>query len=232
MTTENTTTTEETTEATALGTGSDASKADAATAGAGDEGKKDETAGEGQNETGETDAGKGEGEATGAPEAYDVEAMKGALPEGMEFDAEAFEAVEPLIRDLGLNQEQAQKLVVDGYAGQIVPMIAKRTLEKVDSDAATMRANMARDLKADPVVGGGNYDESVALSAKAIDHYLPDESDRAEFKKFMDESGFGNHPMLMRIIAGAGRALGEADTPIPGANKQEKTASQVFYPNG
>ena len=165
-----------------------------------------------KDEAGKTDADKGDKEAgkvEGAPEKYDIEAFK--MPEGVEFDKEGFEAVEPVLRDLNLTQDQAGKLMT-AYGEKIVPMIQERALKAQDDAAAELRANLARDLQADPEVGGKKLDESRSFAAKAIAHFIPDKDERNEFSTFLNESGLGNEPRLMRIVAGAGKLISEATT--------------------
>lgn len=162
----------------------------------------------------------------GAPEAYDTAAFQ--MPEGVEFDAEGFAAVEPVLRDLNLTQDQAGKLM-SAYGEKIVPMIQQRTAQQFDEQAAQLRADLARDLQSDPEVGGKLLDESKALAAKAIAHFIPKAAERSEFSTFLNESGMGNNKYLMRIVAGAGRALAEASTPAPETATAPISASELFY---
>jgi hypothetical protein len=161
----------------------------------------------------------------GAPEKYDTAAF--VMPEGVEFDQEGFEAVEPALRDLNLSQDQAGKLMA-AYAEKIVPLIAKRTTDAFDEKGAELRANLARDLQADPEVGGKKLEESRSFAAKAIAHFIPDAADRSKFSTFLNESGMGNERFLMRIVAGAGRLVSEASTLAP-ETRTELTESQKFY---
>lgn len=162
----------------------------------------------------------------GAPEAYDTAAF--TMPEGVEFDADGFKEVEPVLRELNLNQDQAGKLMA-AYGEKIVPLIAKRTTDAFDEQAAELRANLARDLQADPEVGGKKLDESKAMAAKAIAHFIPKADERSEFSTFLNESGLGNQRHLMRIIAGAGRVLSEATTLASETATAPKSNAEVFY---
>jgi hypothetical protein len=165
----------------------------------------------------------------GAPDDYDTAAW--AMPEGVEFDAEGFTELEPVLRDLNLSQDAAGKLV-SAYAEKIVPLIQRRTLEEFDNQAAELRASLARDLQADPEVGGKNLDESRALAAKAIAHFIPNPEERSEFSTFLNESGLGNQKHLLRIVAGSGRLLSEASTMAASTASQPLTEAQKFYGKG
>lgn len=182
--------------------------------------------GEDANAKGEPPVAKEADVVEGAPEAYDTAAFK--MPEGVEFDSEGFGAVEPVLRDMNLNQDQAGKLM-DAYASKIVPMIEKRTADRFDEAGAELRANLARELQADPEVGGKLLDESKAFAARAIAHFIPKADERSEFSTFLNESGLGNQRHLMRIIAGAGRVLSEAATPASSKDNAPLSNAQVFY---
>lgn len=162
----------------------------------------------------------------GAPEAYDVEAF--TMPEGVEFDAELFDLVKDDLKGMDLSQKGAER-VVGLFAEKVGPKIAERAVQQLDDHAAELRANMARDLQADKEVGGPKLKESQAYAAKAIAHFIPDATVRSDFSKFLNESGLGDHPLLTRVIAGAGRAISEASTPTGETATAELTASQKFY---
>lgn len=187
--------------------------------------KADETGDKAKDDDAKADADKAEAP-TGAPDAYDTEAWE--MPEGVEFDREGFEAVEPVLRDLDLTNDQAGKLM-GAYAEKIVPMIEQRAAKQMDDAAKELSANLARDLQADPEVGGAKLKEAQAFSAKAIAAAIPDAAQRSEFSKFLNESGLGNHPLLTRVLNTAGRAMSEASTPSGDAGGGEKTAAEVFY---
>lgn len=161
----------------------------------------------------------------GAPDDYDATAF--AMPEGVEFDGELFDLVKDDLRGLDLSQEGAGK-IVGLFAEKIVPKIAERTEARMTELGQEISAQFARDLQADPVVGGVKLKEAQAYAAKAISAAIPDAAARAEFSQFLNESGMGNHPLLMRVIAAGGRAMGEATTPAGGA-VAEKSAVQKFY---
>lgn len=185
--------------------------------------------------TTEGDVTEGESEQTeavetptllGAPEAYDASAF--TMPEGVEFDSELFDLVKGDMKALDLSQDGAGK-VVAMFAEKIVPKIAERAEKAIEDQAAELSANLARDLQADPEVGGKNLNESRAHSAKAIAHFIPDATKRSEFSTFLNESGLGNHPLLVRVIAGAGKLLSEATTPAGETASAPLTEAQKFY---
>lgn len=186
---------------------------------------------------GDVTEGKAEGEAEqaqapsilGAPEAYDVAAFQ--MPEGFEFDGELFDAVKDDLKALDLSQDGASKIVAM-FAEKVAPKIAERAGQAMEAQAQEISANLARDLQADPEVGGKHLKESQAHAAKAIAHFIPDGATRSEFSTFLNESGLGNHPLLVRVIAGAGKLLSEATTVAGGTASQPLTDAQKFYGKG
>ena len=163
----------------------------------------------------------------GAPEDYDVSSF--TMPEGVEFDAEMFDLVKDDLKGLDLSQEGASK-IVGLFAEKVTPKIAERVNAEIERTGQELSAQFARDLQADPVVGGVKLKEAQAMAAKAIATAIPDATARADFSKFLNESGLGNHPLLMRVIAAGGRAMSEATTPA-GAAVAEKSTTEKFYPN-
>ena len=161
----------------------------------------------------------------GAPDDYDVAAF--AMPEGVEFDAEMFDLVKDDLKGLDLSQEGAGKIVAL-FAEKVTPKIAERVQSEIERTGQEISAQFARDLQADPVVGGAKLKEAQAMAAKAIASALPDAEARTTFSQFLNESGMGNHPLLMRVIAAGGRAMSEATTPA-GAAVAEKSTTEKFY---
>jgi hypothetical protein len=138
-----------------------------------------------------------------------------------------FELVKDDLKGLDLSQEGAGKIVAL-FAEKVTPKIAERVQAEIEATGQELSAQFARDLQADDVVGGAKLKEAQAYAAKAIASAIPDAAARSEFSKFLNESGLGNHPLLMRVIAAGGRAMGEASTPA-GAAVAEKSTAQKFY---
>lgn len=214
--------TETTNDATTDATETGAATALAAAAG-GDEPQADASA---ETEVADDDASTDDAPGLiGAPDDYDTTAF--TMPEGVEFDAEMFELVKDDLKGMDLSQEGASK-VVGLFAEKVVPKIAERTTAQIEQQGQEISAQLARDLQADPIVGGTKLKESQAFAAKAIAAAIPEATERSEFSKFLNESGLGNHPLLMRVIAAGGRALGEATTPL-GETATERSTVQKFY---
>ena len=175
-------------------------------------------------ETGaETDKPEGEAAPEGPPEAYELTA-----PEGITLDAEAVELATPVFKDLGLNNEQANKLMP--VAADFAKRIQEKSQQAVMSEVMAQRAAWAEEAQNDPDIGGAKFAETMALSAKALDTLgYPKGS---PFRTFLTDSGLGNHPEMIRAMRRIGEAVGEDNNFVradPGAQTR-KSDAEVFYP--
>lgn len=158
---------------------------------------------EGGNATGET---KPDAKATDARvEAKDVKvaddiALK--FPEGFKADEALLGKVKPLFKELGLKSEQAQKLADTFAAHQLE--LSKSAEKESEKAFADLKAGYLKDLKADKDLGGAKFDATIAAAKKALTKF-----GTPELTKLLDDTGFGNHPELVRFVARVGGALAE-----------------------
>jgi hypothetical protein len=133
-----------------------------------------------------------------------------------------------VFKELGLSNEQANKLmpVVGEYAKRIV---AERD-EKLMGTILEQRKDWLETARKDPEIGGNNWDATMREGARALDQLgFPKGS---PLRNALDESGFGNHPEMIRFAAKVGKAIGEdSDFVRPDANAsvKPKTDAELFY---
>ena len=183
---------------TALGDAGDEGDADDGTGGVGKDG-------EGEGKDGEADDGE-----DGPPEAYELKLTVTEKDEEgkdvekqVEMDPVLVEKATPFLKELNLSNEQANKLV------GLVPQIQARMLEQQNDQFAAMRADWAKDAKADPEIGGKNWTKSLNLAAKALDHLgFPKGS---EFRQLLDETGLGNRKEMVKAFSKVGAMIKEDD---------------------
>lgn len=163
-------------------------------------------------------------EITGPPEAYEL-----APPEGMTLDAESLELATPVFKELGLTNEQAQQLMP--VAGAFAKKIQEAGQQQVLSEVAIQRKAWAAEAKADPEIGGANWDESLAASAKALDTLGLTKG--SPFRVLLEESGLGNHPDMIRAFVRVGKAVGEDSDFVRGDRGAhiKPSREEVLYPN-
>ena len=145
----------------------------------------DETAVE--NETSESETPQG------APETYEFNTK--ITDDSSELDPEVVTAFGEVAKELDLPQDAAQK-VLDKVAPVIQAKQAK-VLEQV-------KLEWANDSQADKEFGGENLAENLNVAKTALDAFGSD-----SLKSLLHETGFGNHPEIIRFMFKAGKAISE-----------------------
>lgn len=190
---------------------------------AGDDGDGDDTAlggagkaAEGSADSGDAGDGKGdEGEQAPAhviPEVYELTA-----PEGMTIDTDLLAEATPIFKEARLSNDQAQAILP--AAKSLVEKTQHSTIQGVIDAGNQQRKAWLDAAKADEQIGGNKWDASLGSAAKALDALgYPEGSD---FRTALNETGFGNHPEMIRIFARLGGMVGEdgdfvrADAGVP-----------------
>lgn len=142
---------------------------------------------------GDGDGGEG-GEQQGAPEAYE----DFTLPEGMEMDSASLEKASELFKGANLNQEQAQ---------QFVDLMAEKVAADAQAAEEQHKATVQQwlsDAKGDSDMGGAKWAATETAALKAMDKF-----GSPELKEFMNTTGLGNHPEMIRMLARVGQTTSE-----------------------
>ncbi|MBD1555014.1 peptidase [Pseudomonas typographi] len=162
-------------------------------------------------------------EAPVIPEKYEFS----NLPEGYTLDEAALGEWSGVFKELGLTQEQAQKLV---------EMDAKRYTAANSPEAQRQAAIEARNshvaqwetaVKQDKELGGAKLAESLSIAQKALTDF-----GTPELSAMLKESGLGSHPEVVRFFHKVGKELSEgklhrAATDVPA----ERSIAERMYPN-
>lgn len=148
----------------------------------------------------------------GAPEKYEFTAG-----EGVELDADALKDFEPVARDLNLTNEQAQKLV-DAYP-KILAGVQQRQAEAWQAQTE----QWAADVKADKEIGGDKLTANLSAAQRALDLF-----GTPELKTYLNDTGLGNHPDLVKAFVKIGKAMSE-DGMVDGSNQGQRSAAEVLY---
>lgn len=139
------------------------------------------------------------------------------MPDGVELDAELAEALGPEFAELKLTNAQAQKLV-DKYIG-----IQSARMAKQGETFATTVAGWADTAKKDPEIGGDKWDGSVQAAQRAVNTL-----GTPALKEYLNASGGGNHPELIRFMAKAGAMISE-DIPASGGTEGKGKPAEAAY---
>lgn len=143
-----------------------------------------------------------------------------AMPEGVTLDESAITEATPIFKELGLDQEQAQKLI-DIYAKQVQAGSQKQV------DSFNQLMNDWRDQsKNDSEFGGDKFEENVKVAQAAIDRY-----GTPELKQLLEDHGVGNHREVVRFMVRVGQTLKED---VPGSSGGVSAAAgdrvSILYP--
>lgn len=174
---------------------------------------------EGEKAEGESEAGekKDEGEKAEVPEKYEWN-----KPEGFEgeLDQAAIEQFEPIAKELGLTQEQADKLV--GIHAESLQSAQQHAAEQHSQQMETW----TNELRNDPEFGGANFDANLKSAQKAVKEFGSE-----GLIKALDETGMGNHPDLVRTFAMIGKSISEDGFVSGGKSGGPRSAADIMYPS-
>lgn len=148
----------------------------------------------------------------GAPEKYEFQAG-----EGVELDAEALKDFEPVARELNLTNEQAQKLV-DAY-----PKILAGVQQRQADAWQAQTEEWAATVKADKEIGGDKLTANLGVAQRATDTF-----GTPALKEYLNGTGLGNHPELVKAFVKVGKAMSE-DGVVTGKESGQRSAAEVLY---
>lgn len=179
-------------------------------------GETAEATGEGGDGSGEAEGDDSPADAPAVPEAYEFKLPEGM--EGMQVDQALADQFTPVFKDMGLTQEQADKLVTAyakheaGNADKVRQGMADEWMAKV--------IGWEKAAEKDPEYGGENYDTNLEIAKNTLNKYSS-----PELKKLLAETGLGSHPDLIRAFVRIGKATAE-DRPdqsggVPAASESE-----------
>jgi hypothetical protein len=149
-----------------------------------------------------------------APEAYEFKA-----PEGQSFNEQVLAAYTTAAKELDLTQDAAQKIL-----DSVAPVMAAQQAEAVTA----LKAGWAEASKNDAEFGGEKFDENLAVAKKGLESFAT-----PEFVEFLNTSGLGDHPEVLRTFLRIGKAIGEDNKIVTGGPTKDapKTLAQRMYPD-
>lgn len=133
----------------------------------------------------------------------------------MQLDTALIEAVSPVLKELKLPQDQAQKLV-DAY----------NTIEqKKDADfKAWMKDKATENQAAVRKEWGHDFDANLAVAHRGIARFLS-----PALKTVLDETGLGNHPDFVKAFYAIGKMVSEDTPPRTAPVSSGRSAASVLY---
>ncbi|KAF1071395.1 MAG: hypothetical protein GAK45_00523 [Pseudomonas citronellolis] len=146
------------------------------------------------------------------PEAYAFS----NLPEGYSISEEQLAAFSPVLKDLGLTQEQADKLV--GFDAQRSLAAQEAGQQQAIEFRNKQVGEWESSLRNDATFGGASFDANIATAKQALaDFGTP------ELAAMLSDSGLGSHPEVVRFFHKVGQQLAEG--------KLHRTTTEIPKPD-
>ena len=157
----------------------------------------------------------------GRPESPDKYDLEGIVPDT--YNQDILEQFKKKAHETGMSQEGVRKMA------EWYKEIEMKQHEAIQKARAIRDDQYIMTLKTE---FGVNFDQEIKNARKALDAY----TDKA-FKQYMDESGLGNHPALVKAFAKIGRELSEdrlvqSDTATRLAKNDELRKSEILRLRG
>lgn len=157
----------------------------------------------------------------GAPETY----ADFTMPEGFAMDKELLGEFAPVLKDLNLTQEAAQKVV------DFAPKLVEKTVQQTTAGVLTQlgladHAKWAGEAKVDKEFGGDKFAENLGIANKALTTFATPEA-----IALLKQTGLANHPEIIRAFYRAGKQISE-DVFVPGGkNTGAANDARKMYAN-
>jgi len=143
------------------------------------------------------------------------------MPEGIEVDQELIDALGPDFHNLGLTNRQAQQL-----ADRFIEIQGRRG--KAASEAWAGRVQgWADEVRRDREIGGAKWAGTVGSAQRALSRL-----GTPALREYLNTSGGGNHPEMIRIFAKVGSMIQEDNPPNGGAggNGRKAETAHLMFP--
>lgn len=152
------------------------------------------------------------------PEKYEFK-----FAEGTKLDSELVGQLEGIAKELGLSQEEAQKVADLG------PKLAAKMQSEQQAAIKGVQEQWLKDAQADKEFGGEKLQENLGVAKKALDAF-----GSPALITLLNETGLGNHPEVIRAFIKAGRAISQDKHVAAGdrvADKGGTNSLELSYPN-
>lgn len=143
------------------------------------------------------------------------------MPEGIEVDQELIDALGPDFHTLGLTNRQAQQL-----ADRFIEIQGRRGKAAGEAWAGRVQG-WADEARKDREIGGAKWTGTVGSAQRALSRL-----GTPELRAYLNTSGGGNHPEMIRIFAKVGSMIQEDNPPNGGAggNGRKAETAHLMFP--
>jgi len=120
------------------------------------------------------------------------------LPEGVAADDAMVQSFTATAKELGLKSDAAQK-VLDVYIQH-----AKKEAEATNTFLEKQREEWVKAVTEDKEIGGPALKQSIAFAQRGLEKFAS-----PELRQYLEDTGLGNNPHLVKLFAKVGRAMAE-----------------------
>ena len=152
-----------------------------------------------------------------APKDYVLKA-----PEGSLLSPDDVANLQKTAKEAGLTQEQAEGILK--AKDESVKAFSVKQLQDLDN----AKVQWKKDCEKDPDIGGEKYAQNIELAHRAWDKVAD-----KELRSLAEQTGFGSHPAVVRMLVRVGRMMSE-DTLVRGSvggAPESKSKEERLYPS-
>jgi hypothetical protein len=144
-----------------------------------------------------------------------------AKPKDSRLSDADMERIESYAKDQGLSKEAAEKLVENQDNAH------HEYIESLQAEHKQVIKQWVDDVRTDKELGGEKFGESAEYAKSVVDRFGTD-----KFREYLNDTGYGNNPEVVRIFARIGKAMAP-DTIVKehSPSTGQRSLEDVFYPN-
>ncbi len=146
---------------------------------------------------------------------YELELGKETL-----LEKSAVEDVESFAKENNLSKDTAQEILSKQEKA------VSQWWEKAQSKHENQVDQWRKDVEADPVLGGENLERVTKQARSVVDKFASQ-----EFVTMLKDTGYGNHPELVRFLSTIGKELSNDSLVLPRAKEATRNIEDIFYGN-
>lgn len=178
--------------------------------------EEESTKGDAEPQEGEQSEEKeAEGQAGEGDTEYDLK-----MPEETLLEETVKDEVISMAKEKGLSNEQAQEVL--NMQSKAISNYHEKALENLHQEVEAW----GNEIRSDKEIGGENLPQNAELAKRAVKHFAGE-----DFLTELDETGYGNHPRLFKLLVNVGKEIESGGLVLAGAQpSQPKSMADVFYP--
>lgn len=149
------------------------------------------------------------------PVVYDLK-----VPDKSKLSKEDIDRITANAKELGLSNDEANDLL------EIESQAIDRYAERQNQEVSAMKSGWLKESENDTEIGGKEFTKNIELAKRVVDRF-----GSPAFKQALNNTGFGNHPEVIRTFMRIGLLMSEdqfVHAKTQGSN-QKKSMEAVFY---